>query len=267
MALPSNPTVSSRNVARILAFLGVSAVGGALYLYGFWPGKSGLDQGTRGSVYTHPPKIRTRGLPSATSARNDTKITEPESSVPIVMAQGAAEISGLTRKILDDDGEVSDEFFTHFGFTDAQKITFKAVIRGVARGFQICESRRVEIVDTSDGSSQFIIHPFHSLGENMVQEIPRIFKRINAPMPEAAIEYLMTEATLGHEDYFGGLGQYTREFRVVREGGEYVMTETRILPGGTGGEPVRMDGPVRRFTKPPKRYEHLFESDANGKKE
>ncbi|RFC51039.1 MAG: hypothetical protein DVB22_001708 [Verrucomicrobia bacterium] len=36
------------------------------------------------------------------------------------------------------------------------------------------------------------------------------------------------------------------------------MTETFLLPGPTPDEPVRTNGPVRRFTKPPKRYAHLF---------
>lgn len=249
-----------------IGLMGILAVGWTVF-YGFWPKKGGLDQGIRSSVSMLPSKVRAPELRSPNLARSDTPIIEPDSSVPVVMDSGTEDSSGLTGKIFTDDGEASDEFFRHFEFTDAQKNSFKAVMGNTTRALQYIESRNMEVLKTNDGSSQFMIHPFVNLGKSMVEEMPKIFKRFPDSAPEAAIEYLMREATLGHEDYFAGFGQYTREFRVVREGGEYVMTETRILPGGTGGEPVRMDGPVRRFTKPPKRYEHLFESDANGKKE
>ena len=249
-----------------IGLMGILAVGWTVF-YGFWPKKGGLDQGIRSSVSMPPAKVRAPELRSPSPARSDTPIIEPDSSVPVVMDSGTEDSSGLTGKIFTDDGEASDEFFRHFEFTDAQKNSFKAVMGSITRALQSYETRNMEVLETNDGSSQFMVHPFINLGRILVEDLPKIMKRARHPAPEAAIEYLMREATLGHEDYFAGFGQYTREFRVVREGGEYVMTETRILPGGTGGEPVRMDGPVRRFTKPPKRYEHLFESDANGKKE
>ena len=262
----SNTTVSSRRKIAGFACLVVLAVGWTVF-YGFWPKKGGLDQGIRSSVSMPPAKVRAPDLRSPSPARSDTPIIEPDSSVPVVMDSGTEDSSGLTGKIFTDDGEASDEFFRQFEFTDAQKKSFKAVMGGITRALQAYETRNMEVLETNDGSSQFMVHPFINLGKILVEDLPEIFERFPDSAPEAAIEYLMREATLGHEDYFAGFGQYTREFRVVREGGEYVMTETRILPGSTGGEPVRMDGPVRRFTKPPKRYEHLFESDANGKKE
>lgn len=266
MAIFFCATVNAQKTIVAIGLMGILAVGWTVF-YGFWPKKGGLDQGIRSSVSMLPSKVRAPELRSPNLARSDTPIIEPDSSVPVVMDSGTEDSSGLTGKIFTDDGEASDEFFRHFEFTDAQKNSFKAVMGNTTRALQYIESRNMEVLKTNDGSSQFMIHPFVNLGKSMVEEMPKIFKRFPDSAPEAAIEYLMREATLGHEDYFAGFGQYTREFRVVREGGEYVMTETRILPGGTGGEPVRMDGPVRRFTKPPKRYEHLFESDANGKKE
>ncbi len=263
----SNTTVSSRRKIAGFACLVVLGVGWTVFFYGFWPKKGGLDQGMRTRATAHPSKIRTPELRSPSLARSNTPTIEPDLSVPVVMDSGTEDFSGLTGKIFTDDGEASDEFFRHFEFTDAQKNSFKAVMGSTTWSLQSYESRNMEVLKTNDGSSQFMIHPFVNLGKSMVEEMPKVFKRFPDSAPEAAIEYLMREATLGHEDYFAGFGQYTREFRVVREGGEYVMTETRILPGGTEGEPVRMDGPVRRFTKPPKRYEHLFETDANGKKE
>jgi hypothetical protein len=266
MAIFFCATVNAQKTIVAIGLMGILAVGWTVF-YGFWPKKGGLDQGIRSSVSMLPSKVRAPELRSPNLARSDTPIIEPDSSVPVVMDSGTEDSSGLTGKIFTDDGEASDEFFRHFEFTDAQKNSFKAVMGNTTRALQYIESRNMEVLKTNDGSSQFMIHPFVNLGKSMVEEMPKIFKRFPDSAPEAAIEYLMREAKLGHEDYFAGFGQYTREFRVVREGGEYVMTETRILPGGTGGEPVRMDGPVRRFTKPPKRYEHLFESDANGKKE
>ena len=266
MAIFFCATVNAQKTIIAIGLMGILAVGWTVF-YGFWPKKGGLDQGIRGSVSMPPAKVLAPELRSPSPARSDTPVIEPDSSVPVVMDSGTEDSSGLTGKIFTDDGEASDEFFRHFEFTDAQKNSFKAVMRSATWSLQSYESRNMEVLKTNDGSSQFMIHPFVNLGKSMVEEMPKIFKRFPDSAPEAAIEYLMREATLGHEDYFAGFGQYTREFRVVREGGEYVMTETRILPGGTGGESVRMDGPVRRFTKPPKRYEHLFESDANGKKE
>jgi hypothetical protein len=266
MAIFFCATVNAQKTIVAIGLMGILAVGWTVF-YGFWPKKGGLDQGIRSSVSMLPSKVRAPELRSPNLARSDTPIIEPDSSVPVVMDSGAEDFSGLTGKIFTDDGEASDEFFRHFEFTDAQKNSFKAVMGNTTRALQYIESRNMEVLKTNDGSSQFMIHPFVNLGRSMLEETPKVFKRFPDSAPEAAIEYLMREATLGHEDYFAGFGQYTREFRVVREGGEYVMTETRILPGGTEGEPVRMDGPVRRFTKPPKRYEHLFETDANGKKE
>ncbi len=263
----SNTTVSSRRKIAGFACLVVLGVGWTVFFYGFWPKKGGLDQGMRTRATAHPSKIRTPELRSPSLARSNTPTIEPDSAVPVVMDSGAEDSSGLTGKIFTNEGEASDEFFRHFEFTDSQKNSFKTVMGCVTRTLQDFETRNMEVLETHDGSSQFMVHPFINLGKILVEDLPKIMKRARHPAPEAAIEYLMREATLGHEDYFAGFGQYTREFRVVREGGEYVMTETRILPGGTEGEPVRMDGPVRRFTKPPKRYEHLFETDANGKKE
>jgi len=208
------------------------------------------------------PKPRTIQASKPAPAHSIPPPPDPDPPAPIAAHQPTENTTGLTGKVFNDDGEVSDEFFDYFSFSEAQRTKFSYVIEGVTHALQIIESRRVEVLSSTDGSSRFIIHPFHSLGQKLAHEIPEIFKRINAQMPDAAIDYLMTEATSDHEDFFAGFGQYPREFQVVRDGTEYVMTETRILPGTNPGELIRTNGPVRRFTKPPKRYAHLFLENA-----
>jgi len=173
--------------------------------------------------------------------------------------RGHEDPSRLTGKILNDDGEVSGEFFRHFDFTDQQTVSFKAVIGVTMRSLQSYETRNVEVLPSTDGSTRFMVHPFRNLGNSLIKDLPKILERARAPAPAAAIDYLMTEATSDHEDFFAGFGQYPREFQVVRDGTEYVMTETFLLPGPNPGEQIRTNGPVRRFTKLPARYAHFFE--------
>ena len=208
------------------------------------------------------PKHQTIQASKPAPAHSIPPTQDPDPPVPMAAHQPTENTTGLTGKVFNDDGEVSDEFFRHFEFTDRQIVSFKTVIGGTMRSLQDFESRNMEVLSSTDGSSRFIIHPFRNLGNSMVAELPRVFARFNYPSPDAAIDYLMTEATSDREDFFAGFGQYPREFQVVRDGAEYVMTETRILPGENPGEQIRTNGPVRRFTKPPKRYAHLFLENA-----
>ena len=209
--------------------------------------------------HTSPAKPKTIQASKPAPAHNIPPTRDPDPPARIAAPHPPEVTSGITGKILNDDGEISDEFFRHFEFTDQQIVSFKAVMRSTMFSLQSYESRNVEVLSSSDGSSRFVIHPFRNLGNLMVEELPKIFKRFPSPAPDAAIDYLMTEATSDHEDFFAGFGQYPREFRVVRDGTEYIMTETRILPGANPGEQIRTNGPVRRFTKLPARYAHLFE--------
>jgi hypothetical protein len=205
------------------------------------------------------PKTRSIQTPRHAPAHSIPPATESDEPAQEAPPLAIEDPSRLTGKILNDDGEVSDEFFRHFDFTDQQIVSFKAVIRSVMYGSQYIESRNVEVLPSTDGSTRFMVHPFRNLGNSLIEELPKIFKRFPNPPPDAAIDYFMTEATSGREDFFAGFGQYPREFRVVRDGGEYVMTETFLLPGPIPDEPVRTNGPVRRFTKLPARYAHFFE--------
>ncbi len=205
------------------------------------------------------PKTRSIQATRHAPARSIPEITESDEPAQDAPPLAIEDPSRLAGKILNDDGEISDEFFRHFEFTDQQIISFKAVIGGVMRGSQYIESRNVEVLPSTDGSTRFMVHPFRNLGNSLIKDLPEIFKRFPSPAPDAAIDYFMTEATSGREDFFAGFGQYPREYRVVRDGTEYVMTETFLLPGPTPDEPVRTNGPVRRFTKLPARYAHFFE--------
>ena len=211
---------------------------------------------------TSPAKPKTIQASKPAPAHNIPPTRDPDPPAQIAPPQATDTTSGITGKILNDDGEISDEFFRHFEFTDQQIVSFKAVMGGVMRGLQSYEYRNVEVLPSTDGSTLFMVHPFRNLGNILEEDLPNILKRFPPPAPDAAIDYFMTEATSGREDFFAGFGQYPREFQVVRDGGEYVMTETRILPGTNPGEQIRTNGPVRRFTKPPKRYAHLFLENA-----
>jgi hypothetical protein len=216
-----------------------------------------------GTLTSHSPpaKPKTRSIqtPSPAPARNTPPATESDEPAQEAPPLAIEDPSRLTGKILNDDGEISDEFFRHFEFTDQQIASFKAVMGVAMRSLQSYEFRNVEVLPSTDGSTLFIVHPFRNLGNSLIKDLPKLLKRARALSPDAAIDYLMTEATSGREDFFAGFGQYPREFRVVRDGTEYVMTETFLLPGPTPDEPVRTNGPVRRFTKLPARYAHFFE--------
>ena len=214
--------------------------------------------------HSPPPKPKTRSIQTPRHAPAHSIPPAIESDEPAQDAPPLAieDPSRLTGKILNDDGEVSDEFFRHFDFTDGQISSFKSAIGGVMRGSQYIESRNVEVLPSTDGSTRFMVHPFRNLGNSLIEELPKIFKRFPSPAPDAAIDYFMTEATSGREDFFAGFGQYPREFQIVRDGTEYVMTETFLLPGPNPDEPVRTNGPVRRFTKLPARYAHLLLKNA-----
>ena len=219
---------------------------------------------SRLSSHSTPSKPKTPSIqaPNPAPARNIPEITESDEPAQEAPPLAIEDPSRLTGKILNDDGEVSDEFFRHFDFTDQQIVSFKAVMGVAMRSLQSYETRNVEVLPSTDGSTRFMVHPFRNLGNSLIKDLPKILERARAPAPDAAIDHLMTEATSDHEDFFAGFGQYPREFQVVRDGAEYVMTETRILPGTNPGEQIRTNGPVRRFTKPPKRYAHLFLENA-----
>ncbi len=209
--------------------------------------------------HTSPAKPKTIQASKPAPAHSIPPTRDPDPPAQIAPPQPAEVTSGITGTILNDDGEISDEFFRHFEFTDQQIVSFKAVMGVTMRSLQDFESRNLEVLPSTDGSTRFIIHPFRNLGNRLEEDLPKLLKRARAPSPDAAINYLMTEATSGREDVFARFGQYPREFRVVRDGTEYVLTETFLLPGTIPDEHVRTNGPVRRFTKLPVRYAHFFE--------
>ena len=219
---------------------------------------------SRLASHSTPTKPKTRSIqtPNPAPAKSIPPATESDEPAQDAPPLAIENPSRLTGKTLNDDGEISDEFFRHFEFTDQQIVSFKAVMGSTMYSLQSYEYRNVEALSSTDGSTRFMVHPFRNLGNLMVEELPKIFKRFPSPAPDAAIDYFMTEATSGREDFFAGFGQYPREFQIVRDGTEYVMTETFLLPGPTPDEPVRTNGPVRRFTTPPKRYAHLFLENA-----